>query len=164
MLCYCYLNRSSCNLTSLEEPRRGTEAGGPSCCGGEWQVPPWLRWHSSPGNQGPCCHLVAIPCPVALPHCQGLPPLPRLGCTGSTAQMSTGGWSTVSTWVLRRGRPGARGWARGPLQGICLSFESVISVPSDPGCWFHPCAHKPAHVLWAHWQPLAPVMEGDQGP
>lgn len=37
-------------------------------------------------------------------------------------------------------------------------------MQSDSGCWFHPCAHKPAHVLWVHLQPSATVMAGDLGP
>lgn len=38
-----------------------------------------------------------------------------------------------------------------------------LSMQSDSGCWFHPCAHKPAHVLWVYPQPWAIVMAGDQG-
>lgn len=36
-------------------------------------------------------------------------------------------------------------------------------MQSDSGCWFHPCAHKPARVLWVYPQPWAIVMAGDQG-
>lgn len=47
---------------------------------------------SSPGSQGSgsCCHLVAIPCPAALPHHQRLPPVLPLRVS---AQNPTEGWS-----------------------------------------------------------------------
>lgn len=161
LLC-SYLNRSSCNLASLEETLPGTKAIGPSCCGGTWPGPLGSHCSAHLGSGAPAAPWWPFPAMWLCLTAPGLPPGLRL--PPALLRSPLGGWSAVNTPGLRPGGPGVRVWSRGPSQGICLSFQSLISVQSDPGCWFFPCAYKTAHELWVRLQPSAPVMEGDQRP
>ena len=148
------------NLTNLEKPLTRTEARGPSR--------PW--WGTGRCNLSSAVQLALgsrAPAATWWPFSAlWLCPTARgfRGCSApsNAAQNSAEGWSTVTTLCLRHGSFGARGWTRGPLQGIRLSFESVISVQSDPNLLVpSPCPQT--RPLWVRLQPSATVMQEDRG-